>query len=111
MPTFDYRCSGCGNSFEFQKAFGSKEHPACPACASRKTEKLLSPPSVHFKGSGFYKTDSGAKKHAPAKEAPKADKTEAPAKASEGTAVPKEKPKMNDQKSQTTNNNQSSNTQ
>lgn len=93
MPTFDYRCIACGNTFEFTKAFGSKEHPACPACSNRKTEKLLSPPSVHFKGGGFYKTDSGAKKHTPAKEAQKADKTEAPAKTSESTTVTKEKPK------------------
>jgi putative FmdB family regulatory protein len=58
MPLFDFTCTKCGNVFEFLRSFGSKAKPPCPACGSKKTEKKIAPPAVHFKGSGFYKTDS-----------------------------------------------------
>ena len=61
MPTFDFQCKACQAVFEHTRPFGSKEHPACPQCRSKRTEKLLTPPAIHFKGSGFYKTDSGVK--------------------------------------------------
>lgn len=62
MPTFDFRCSACQTLFEATLTFGSKKKPLCPACGSKKTEKLMTPPlGIHFKGSGFYKTDSAPK--------------------------------------------------
>ncbi len=70
MPTFDFQCAKCKNVFEFNRPFGSKANPACPNCASKKTEKLLSVPAIAFKGSGWYKTDSrsGGAKRADKKE-------------------------------------------
>lgn len=62
MPTFDFRCATCDHVFEFTRPFGSKTIPQCPNCGKKKTEKLISPPAVHFKGSGWYKTDSGTSK-------------------------------------------------
>ena len=32
--------------------------PACPACSSVDVNRLLSKPAIHFKGSGWYITDS-----------------------------------------------------
>jgi putative FmdB family regulatory protein len=58
MPTFDFRCSACAHTFEFSRPFGSAEIPQCPACGNAETEKLITPPAIQFKGSGFYKTDS-----------------------------------------------------
>lgn len=58
MPRFDFTCQKCGNVFEFSRPFGSKIIPACPACGSKRTEKQIAPPAIHFKGTGFYKTDS-----------------------------------------------------
>ncbi len=83
MPTFDFRCAKCSTVFEFSRPFGSKTMPACPACGSKKTDKLLTPPPVHFKGAGWYKTDSRAasapKKEAPAKAKPDTADSTAPA--------------------------------
>ena len=78
MPLFDFRCAACGKTFEERVAFGAKATPACPACGSRTTEKLLSPPAgIVFKGSGWYKTDSRQAHVAPKKdEAKRPDKTE-----------------------------------
>jgi len=36
---------------------GTKTLPPCPTCKGI-TRKIVKPPMVHFKGSGFYKTDS-----------------------------------------------------
>ena len=91
MPVFDFRCSACDRVFEFSRPFGSDEKPACPACGSKKTEKMIAPPAVHFKGSGWYKTDSRAKPATPAK---KEEKTkEKPAEAAEKPAPKKDEPK------------------
>lgn len=77
MPTFDFHCTDCDSRFEFKRPFGSTETPECPTCGSTKTEKQISPPAIHFKGSGFYKTDTGA----PAKPAEKPkNETETPKK-------------------------------
>lgn len=58
MPTFDFQCRACKHVFEFARPFGSNAQPACPSCSSKRVEKLIAPPAVHFKGSGWYKTDS-----------------------------------------------------
>ena len=62
MPTFDFKCLKCEATFEYARPFGSTEKPKCTECSSKRTEKLISTPAVHFKGSGFYKTDSTPKK-------------------------------------------------
>ncbi len=61
MPTFDFECLKCKNVFEFQRPFGSKENPPCPACKSKKTQKIFSAPTIVFKGDGWYKTAGQAK--------------------------------------------------
>ncbi|MFA6523633.1 MAG: zinc ribbon domain-containing protein [Candidatus Peribacteraceae bacterium] len=72
MPTFDFSCEKCSHVFEISRPFGKKVHPVCPSCGNKKTKKLISPPLIHFKGSGFYKTDSVAK---PVTKKPKKEET------------------------------------
>ena len=90
MPTFDFRCKRCSTVFEFARPFGSKTSPSCPACGSKSTEKLLTPPAVHFKGGGWYKTDSRpAAKSAAPKPADSPSKPEAaPTKSGAPSAKP-----------------------
>lgn len=87
MPTFDFQCRKCNHVFEFSRPFGSIELPACTACGSKRTEKLIAPPAVHFKGSGWYKTDSrgtvASPSAAPKKEEKKADDAKTDVKAAE----------------------------
>ena len=40
MPIYEYRCKACGVAFE-ELVFGDK-NPPCPACNSKRTEKLMS---------------------------------------------------------------------
>ena len=58
MPTYDFQCAGCSHTFEFNRPFGSRKIPPCPRCGSAAVRKLIAPPAIHFKGKGFYKTDS-----------------------------------------------------
>jgi putative FmdB family regulatory protein len=56
VPTYDYRCE-TGHRYEKREPFGSpSEHP-CEKCGKSATRQL-SVPSLAFKGSGFYITDS-----------------------------------------------------
>jgi putative FmdB family regulatory protein len=80
MPIFDFECAKCKAVFEFSRPFGSKENPACPACKSKKTEKLFSAPTVVFKGEGWYKT--AGRKNDSVAEVPK---TSAETKETKGT--------------------------
>ncbi|MDD4319476.1 MAG: zinc ribbon domain-containing protein [Candidatus Peribacteraceae bacterium] len=84
MPTFDFQCKKCSAVFEFSRPFGIETRPSCPHCKSVRTEKLLSPPAIQFKGNGFYKTDSVKKPAAKTEQ-----KTEATVK--ESTVKPETK--------------------
>ena len=43
MPIYDFSCRACGNVFE---ALVRKDEPACPQCASKDLERLVSLPAV-----------------------------------------------------------------
>lgn len=58
MALFDFKCLKCGHEFEYELPAGKKTMPKCLECGHPKTQKLLSAPSVIFKGKGFYKTDN-----------------------------------------------------
>ena len=55
MPTYDYKCSTCSSTVEFQRGFGEDREPIC---CSNVMQRLWSSPGVLFNGSGFYSTDN-----------------------------------------------------
>ena len=57
MPRYDYRCSACGNVYEKREGFDAPSVQNCPTCGS-EARRVLTPPAIVFKGSGWYKTDS-----------------------------------------------------
>jgi putative FmdB family regulatory protein len=83
MPTFDFICKDCSKEFEFARPFGSRQKPHCPVCGSTKTEKLIAPPVIHFKGAGFFVTDSKTATEKKAVTPKKEDTTTAPEKKTE----------------------------
>lgn len=64
MPIYEYRCADCGKTFDSIQKFSDEPFTTCgqstvecPKDRTGKVERLLSSPSFHFKGSGFYITD------------------------------------------------------
>jgi len=58
MPIYEYQCASCGRKTEFIQGFSDPRPTICPHCGGA-LKKLLSSPTAHFKGSGFYATDYG----------------------------------------------------
>ncbi len=56
MPLYEYRCKACGHRFEKIQTFSAPDWKECPVCKG-EVERLISAPSIQFKGSGFYSTD------------------------------------------------------
>ena len=59
MPIYEYRCEN-GHLFEVMQKMTDAPVTACEVCGAPVT-RVYHPPSVHFKGSGFYRTDSRGK--------------------------------------------------
>lgn len=57
MPIYDHLCDHCGHAFSVVQSFKDPPVEACPRCGKRP-RRLISPPAIVFKGSGWYKTDS-----------------------------------------------------
>jgi len=55
MPIYEYQCSSCNTSIEFQRGFGEDREPVC---CGENMKRLWSSPGVIFNGSGFYSTDN-----------------------------------------------------
>ncbi len=60
MPTYQYRCTECGNELEAVQKFTDPALTVCPDCEG-PLRKVYSAVGVVFKGSGFYATDNRTK--------------------------------------------------
>ena len=56
MPTYVYRCKNCEHQFETVQKINDEPLTQCPECAG-KLARLLFPPVISFKGSGFHIND------------------------------------------------------
>ena len=61
MPIYEYQCRRCEHRFELIQKFSDKPRKRCPEC-SGTVKRLISPPAIRFKGSGWYVTDYANKK-------------------------------------------------
>src|SRR4030042_639626 len=93
MPTYEYKCSGCGHTFEERHSIDDRvEH--CPKCGEG-VRRLFHPVGIIFKGSGFYKTDNrgssdnGGSKKSPAKTEEKPEKVTEKSSADQKEPSPK----------------------
>ena len=55
MPKYEYACKSCGERLEVVQSFTDAPLTECPACGG-ELRKVFSPPSISFRGSGFYRT-------------------------------------------------------
>jgi len=58
MPIYEFVCYDCGANYEKRVSFTQTTTPPCDACESSNVQRQMSAPAIHFKGSGWYITDS-----------------------------------------------------
>lgn len=56
MPIYEYQCTSCAHRFEVKQSIKDDPIKECVRCGKDVT-KLISPPAIMFKGSGWYITD------------------------------------------------------
>lgn len=56
MPIYEYKCHGCGKTFEVIQKFSDDALTQHPECGG-EVEKLISTSALQFKGTGWYVTD------------------------------------------------------
>jgi putative FmdB family regulatory protein len=61
MPVYEYQCQSCERMIEKIQKFSDPPLTRCEECGG-PLKKVLSPPALVFKGSGFYITDYAQKK-------------------------------------------------
>lgn len=56
MPVYEYLCQSCQHRFEVKQRMSDPPLTVCERCG-QPVSKLISPPAIMFKGSGWYVTD------------------------------------------------------
>ena len=81
MPTYVYACRKCEQQLEVVQKMSDAPLTDCPKCEGGTLRRVLFPPAVVYKGSGFYTTDyrNGGSKSETKTEAKTETKSEAPA--------------------------------
>jgi putative FmdB family regulatory protein len=60
MPIYEYKCEN-GHVFEVIQKMTDEPLRECQECGA-PASRVLTPPAIHFKGSGFHNTDYGTKR-------------------------------------------------
>ncbi len=57
MPTYEYECTQCGQTFDAFQSISAAPLTSCPRCQGKVRRLIGGGMGVIFKGSGFYTTD------------------------------------------------------
>ena len=77
MPTYEYSCDNCENTFEQLQSITARSLRKCPQCGKLKLRRLIgSGAGIIFKGSGFYETDYRSDSYKKARESEKSKTSE-----------------------------------
>jgi len=60
MPIYEYKCEN-GHVFDVIQRMSDEPLCECEECGA-PASRVLTPPAIHFKGSGFHNTDYGTKR-------------------------------------------------
>jgi putative FmdB family regulatory protein len=56
MPLYEYHCHRCGRKFDVRQRFADEPLTVHEGCGG-EVERLISTPTLQFKGTGWYVTD------------------------------------------------------
>ncbi len=62
MPTYEYACEACGNSWEAEQRITEPALTDCPKCGQAKARRLISGSRFMLKGGGWYADGYGSSK-------------------------------------------------
>lgn len=54
MPTYDYGCDACGNTWTVEQRITADPIKKCPKCNKRKARRMISGGNFVLKGGGWY---------------------------------------------------------
>ena len=54
MPTYEYVCKSCGNTWEASQRISESPLTECPKCHAQMAQRLISGGSFILKGGGWY---------------------------------------------------------
>ncbi|MEK7729274.1 MAG: FmdB family zinc ribbon protein [candidate division KSB1 bacterium] len=57
MPTYDYDCASCHQTFEIFQSIVAPSLETCPTCGGKVQRRIHGGTGLIFKGTGFYLTD------------------------------------------------------
>ncbi|MEI7811520.1 MAG: zinc ribbon domain-containing protein [Ignavibacteria bacterium] len=57
MPTYDYKCTECNDTFELFQRMSDELLQKCPKCNGKLKRLIGAGAGTIFKGTGFYQTD------------------------------------------------------
>lgn len=87
MPLYEYKCTSCGEHFEVIQKFADEPVSVHEKCGG-PVERLISVPSLQFKGSGWYVNDYGKGNSKPPAKSGKSDDSNGSAKSESGKSEP-----------------------
>jgi len=68
VPIYEYWCQPCAYKFEVKQSIKDDPVAACSRCG-KSVNRIISPPAIMFKGSGWYVTDYSDKLKPPSGDA------------------------------------------
>jgi putative FmdB family regulatory protein len=87
VPIYDYVCASCGTRIEVLHGVHAPGPDRCEHCGQGPMRKLLTPPTIHFKGTGWAKKERTASR-ARGRSSDDGAPAEKSSKASEGSSGP-----------------------
>jgi putative FmdB family regulatory protein len=83
MPTYEYACEACENTWEAEQRITEPALTECPRCKEPKARRLISGSRFVLKGGGWYADGYGSKKSSESKPETKSESKPADSKPAE----------------------------
>ncbi len=80
VPTYEYKCKKCGNTFEKFQSIAAAPIKKCKKCGGEVYRLISKNGNFILKGNGYYSTDNRSNNYKPEKKRLTASKKEKPSK-------------------------------
>ena len=94
MPTYEYKCKKCGNTFEKFQSITEDPIKKCKSCGGDVYRLISKNGNFILKGSGYYSTDNRGSNYKPEKKRLTASKKKEPSKNSKSEIKEKKEKKI-----------------